>query len=762
MQSSRLQPPRADGNAHVFETSWHQFITREVQLRKVTPTEALQFVKAVKLPAALEAAVAPASGVAQFDFDKAKSQALVVGSDIVSFVKGVTEEGRRDIVNSSLLAQLVANKNVPNQEDRILEWYDAYFTALTRIGWVAQARQFVKHIERSENISAHEAIIAVATTLLGPNVAALAVVKATLDALKSMDQGSPWITLFNRESQHARSARFQITLAEQGEGGQFLVTLMAFALNANADLTQVLFFKFQKNEIKLEHASGSVTINSVVLAAIRESLEKKLASVAQNYVLGLPDFETRSAPDYRHQMAEAIFNFEARRDKQGHLAVYFLPPGDGGGRYEVAGINERYNRDTADLLVNLIKQERYQEAEKIAIDFIAQDTDRVKSWTVVPAIEFYLRDCAFNRGLSGAARIVQRALNVKEDGVVGPQTRAAIASSEGDSVRMLSKLRAAREQYERDVAHRDESSQFWKGLVNRWDKALQIAKTFPTASIETVSGIQAWPSRGSAIVDEGPLSSGASILPALRLGMTGQRIVSWQSFLNGQGFVCGVVDGRFSELTRNATRLFQQKYRLTADGVAGRQTLLKATELGFELIEEPADDKSSSNYPTHPLFPPLTSNDQRAAVFGRFDYVSAPTEKNSERIRILGTWERDNIVDVQLPQLRKALGQKAPQTMQFHRLAARQLQGLWNEWESAKLLDRILTYDGSFVPRFVRDSRSTLSNHAFGSAFDINARQNKRGQRPALVGTRGSVRELVPIANKWGFYWGGHFDHKPD
>ena len=38
-------------------------------------------------------------------------------------------------------------------------------------------------------------------------------------------------------------------------------------------------------------------------------------------------------------MAAAIVNFEARRDSKGHLKVYNLPPEDGGGRYEVAGIN---------------------------------------------------------------------------------------------------------------------------------------------------------------------------------------------------------------------------------------------------------------------------------------------------------------------------------------------------------------------------------------------------------------------------------------
>jgi hypothetical protein len=69
----------------------------------------------------------------------------------------------------------------------------------------------------------------------------------------------------------------------------------------------------------------------------------------------------------------------------------------------------------------------------------------------------------------------------------------------------------------------------------------------------------------------------------------------------------------------------------------------------------------------------------------------------------------------------------------------------------------VLTWDGSFVPRFIRGSRTTLSNHAFGTAFDINCGYNRLGTIPALLGNKGYVRELVELANEHGFYWGGHF-----
>jgi hypothetical protein len=183
-----------------------------------------------------------------------------------------------------------------------------------------------------------------------------------------------------------------------------------------------------------------------------------------------------ASPAQRLAMAGIIVNFEARRDAQRRLEVYHLPPDDGGGRYEVAGINERYNKTVCDELVELIQTGHQQEAEQRATEFIAGNTDIAAGWTSVAAIEFYLRDCVFNRGNGGAAWILQTAVGVHVDQQVGPQTRAAVARDEAQPLDLLDKLRQAREAYER--LRRDETSRFWRGLVNRWNNALTAAKTF--------------------------------------------------------------------------------------------------------------------------------------------------------------------------------------------------------------------------------------------------------------------------------------------
>ncbi len=119
-------------------------------------------------------------------------------------------------------------------------------------------------------------------------------------------------------------------------------------------------------------------------------------------------------------------------------------------------------------------------------------------------------------------------------------------------------------------------------------------------------------------------------------------------------------------------------------------------------------------------------------------------------------WAERNIVTVVIPQLVKA-GVHGTGKATMHRLVVPQVLALWQAWEDAGLLPLVRSWEGMFVARYIRGSRSTLSNHAKGSAFDINYTGNELGVTPAAAGKLNSVRELVPLAVHFGFYWGGWF-----
>jgi hypothetical protein len=61
-------------------------------------------------------------------------------------------------------------------------------------------------------------------------------------------------------------------------------------------------------------------------------------------------------------------------------------------------------------------------------------------------------------------------------------------------------------------------------------------------------------------------------------------------------------------------------------------------------------------------------------------------------------------------------------------------------------------YAGCYYPRFIAGT-TTLSNHSFGLALDLNVPGNQRG-------TVGEMdREVVKIFKRWGFAWGGDWNY---
>lgn len=255
-------------------------------------------------------------------------------------------------------------------------------------------------------------------------------------------------------------------------------------------------------------------------------------------------------------------------------------------------------------------------------------------------------------------------------------------------------------------------------------------------------------------------------METLRLGSTGPVVARWQMFLRGEDLYTKETHGRFDQDTFLATKAYQTSRGLKpVDGIAGNGTLGKAMTEGFAALDDTGIyddfDERGPNWPPRPVDLKPASFALRQQMFGTFSYVKAPTAGNPEGIDILGTWERDNLVTIEVPQLKGVTG-AGKGLVTFHKVGAPKLLALFAAWEAEGLLPLVLAWGGSFAPRFIRGSTSVLSNHAWATAFDINVAQNGLGRRPALVGEKGSVRKLVPLAAEHGFSWGGWFPTRPD
>lgn len=219
----------------------------------------------------------------------------------------------------------------------------------------------------------------------------------------------------------------------------------------------------------------------------------------------------------------------------------------------------------------------------------------------------------------------------------------------------------------------------------------------------------------------------------IKLGSQGSDVSAWQR-------IVGVlVTGVFDPVTEAATVHWQSAHRLVPDGVVGPKTW------GL------ADQQDA--YP-RPDFKPLGL--QRPQLFGTFEW----SDRDGDGwIQIDADWIKRNIVRLEVPQLAGVEGWRGHD--QCHRLALSPILKFFAEIEANGLLPLLKTWGGCWAPRRIRRAAGgfsdNLSAHAWGCAFDINVPWNGLGQKPAAKGQPGSVIELLPIAYKYGFYWGGLF-----
>lgn len=217
-------------------------------------------------------------------FDAARQQAVLVGSDVVSFDTGIEASFREAASNCALLAQLAADKASSAELDP-MAWFDSYFSVLAHLGWIVQERDTAVYTLKNDGLEVHEAILQVIAAFLGDVApAALKLVELTLTSLKSMNSGSPLITLFTRQTQHARVGRVQFTAVHADADGGLLAEAMAFGLTADAEVTQILFFRLHNDHTVLRRSLGRLSLNRMAIEALAPQIKAKVLPFMAGYV----------------------------------------------------------------------------------------------------------------------------------------------------------------------------------------------------------------------------------------------------------------------------------------------------------------------------------------------------------------------------------------------------------------------------------------------------------------------------------------------
>lgn len=249
----------------------------------ITPQASRALIDLAKMPSGMRRTRAAIEDQPPLELKDREAQSLVAGSSLIVAAENVPAKTREDLVNCTLFAQLAASGEVPDPK-KVMDWYGAYFRWLAVLGWSQSDRQFQDYRFSGQHAEAHKAIGKVLAALLGPQAAALVVVQAALEALQEMNENSPWLTLFDRQSRVEKSARFQVATAQVGASGLIQTGLVGFSLKAKSQLTQVLFFKFASGSTKLQYAAGQATIYEAALAEQRAQVAARLSDYRKQLV----------------------------------------------------------------------------------------------------------------------------------------------------------------------------------------------------------------------------------------------------------------------------------------------------------------------------------------------------------------------------------------------------------------------------------------------------------------------------------------------
>ncbi len=99
----------------------------------------------------------------------------------------------------------------------------------------------------------------------------------------------------------------------------------------------------------------------------------------------------------------------------------------------------------------------------------------------------------------------------------------------------------------------------------------------------------------------------------LKMGSKGDRVYILQAQLIRLGFLTGKADGDYGSKTKAAVIQFQKRYKLTADGKAGKKTLKKIEELA-QSGETPKPTATSTPTPTTKPTPTTTPEEEEGKI----------------------------------------------------------------------------------------------------------------------------------------------------
>ena len=252
--------------------------------------QALDFVRSVELPPedkAFDRAIARARDDVgpMADDPEGNETASVVGGSLASFTANLTGQNRSDTKNATLFAQLAADAAFDRQSQP-MEWYHQYVEVLSQIGWNRPGFNFSSYTSGGTTVQLDQAVLTILGGLATANE--IAMVAATMEALKEMSDDSKQMTVWDSKSSDGSKGNFQILPCTREDNGDVAMILTGMQFTAHHSEKRFLWFSWSSDSIKIVQAAARFVLNEDIYKEVRKAIVERLGERATKYVAEIP------------------------------------------------------------------------------------------------------------------------------------------------------------------------------------------------------------------------------------------------------------------------------------------------------------------------------------------------------------------------------------------------------------------------------------------------------------------------------------------
>lgn len=198
-----------------------------------------------------------------------------------AIVPGIPELYRQDLLSSTLLGQLAADK-LFSRLTQSEQWYNRYFDTLGNLGWGFDHFSFKAFRPKSLTFTVEEVVLGLLEKKI--TVSEVALVEATMSSLRDLPDDDPRVIVFNERSHSLNDVNVQIIIQTSS-----VMWSAGIVFTTSQEVKRIFHEKLWTAQLggDIQCRAQAATLNEAVYSQVRKSVNEKLGSKRNELILRL-------------------------------------------------------------------------------------------------------------------------------------------------------------------------------------------------------------------------------------------------------------------------------------------------------------------------------------------------------------------------------------------------------------------------------------------------------------------------------------------